>query len=91
MFSILVLALTLAATNCAPQQNIIDYLQNKWGETVYSSGVDSNGYIMETTVNKKTGSWSIILTRPMSLTCIVGHGDGWKSINPEELLGEEDA
>lgn len=88
MFALLIaLAFT---TNCGPRQDILDFLQNNYGEVVVSSAVHSRG-TKEEVVNKETGTWSTLWTVPFRPTCIVASGTDWQAVVPKEVLGGEDA
>ena len=83
MIASLVLSVLLVTTveiGCGPRSDIIQSLLGMFGESLVSSGVSINGNIIETLVNKKTGTWSIILTRPMQPTCLVESGDGYYEV-----------
>ncbi len=79
----------IGLVTCAPHEVVIDYLQNMYQEVIIFSAVHNNGGIIETTVNEKTGTWSLLMTMPMQSTCIIASGDGWRAVVP--TLGEKDA
>ncbi len=91
MMESLIFVALIQLAGCAPHQDILDFLQRKYEEVVISSAVHYNGGLVETVVNKETGTWSTLLTMPMRSTCIVASGTGWRAVVPKEILGEEDA
>ena len=49
-------------------------LEEKYGEKPVVSGIEARNMIFELLVNPTTKTWSVILTNPDSLACLVGHG-----------------
>ena len=78
MIASLVLSILLVTVPCGQRSDVIQSLMETRGESVVSNGISSEGHIVETLVNKETGTWSIILTKPMLPTCIVADGDNWR-------------
>lgn len=86
MFVSVAFALSLA---CIPHQSALDYFQSRWNETVAYFGVTNNGLVLETLVNRETGTWTMLLIRPDKLACFLASGEGWRELVTP--LGEDDA
>jgi len=78
-------ALTLAAApaaaqsrNCAPRDMVIKRLAEKYGESRQSIGMGQQGMVMETFASGETGSWTITVTTPNGMTCLVASGQSYE-------------
>lgn len=78
-------ALTLTAApaaaqsrNCAPRDMVIKRLAEKYGESRQSIGVGQKGMVMETFASGETGSWTITVTSPNGMTCLVASGQSYE-------------
>ncbi|MCV6585769.1 MAG: hypothetical protein OIF47_09565 [Marinibacterium sp.] len=65
--------------NCAPRQVVVDRLTEKYGETRQSIGLGSQGTVMELFASTETGTWTITITTPGGVTCLVGAGDAYET------------
>ncbi|WP_027256402.1 MULTISPECIES: hypothetical protein [Leisingera] len=77
--------LTLAAApaaaqsrNCAPRDTVIKRLAEKYGESRQSIGMGQKGMVMETFASENTGSWTITVTTPNGMTCLVASGQSYE-------------
>lgn len=70
--------LTQAAAHqvCGAHKDIIEGLGQQYGETVGFQAVTDKGEFLELLVADKTGSFTMIATRPGGQTCIVDSGQG---------------
>ena len=68
--------------NCASRDAVIERLANSYGETRQSIGLGSQGAVVETFASDDTGSWTITVTMPNGMTCLVASGQSF-----EELAG----
>ena len=82
-------ALVLAATtdvaaqarNCAPRDAVLQRLSESYGETRQSIGLGSNNAVVEVFASDATGSWTITVTRPDGVTCLVAAGQGFEQLS----------
>lgn len=72
-----------AQTACAPRGDIVEKLKDKYGEVQRGMGLGGTTAIVEIWSSEKTGTWTIVMTRPNGTTCILAAGDNW-SESPEE-------
>lgn len=83
----IVLALFAApacAASCAPRVQVVERLTSQYGENVVGLGLSSAG-VMELFANEDSGSWTVVLTTPVGITCHVGSGEGYERIDPVEI------
>ena len=64
---------------CGERYTILKTLKQQYDEQRTAFGVTADGRLLEVVVSPR-GSWTILLTRPGGLTCLVTSGDGWRQI-----------
>lgn len=67
-------------SNCAPRQAVVDRLAEGYGETRQSVGLGSNNAMVEVFASVETGSWTITVTVPGGLTCLVASGQAFERV-----------
>lgn len=80
------------ARNCGPREAVVDRLAEGYGETRQSIGLGANNSVVEVFASRETGSWTITVTTPNGLTCLVASGQSFETLAealPEK--GKEDA
>lgn len=78
---------TQKPTPCAARSEIVARLTDRYGETLQSAGLSRGHDLLEVFASPGTGSWTILLTTPRGLSCLVASGDMWKPEAPA-LPGE---
>lgn len=77
-----------AQPNCIHRNIVGERLTENFGETVHSRGLSPSGQaIVETWVNQETGSWTITVTKPSGMSCLVASGQMFE-VMPQEAQGE---
>lgn len=82
------LALSLPATAqtvCGKRGEFLQRLSRNYDEAPVAVGLVSNGNVIEVLVSE-SGSWTIILTRPDGVSCVVAAGEAWQDL-PELVSG----
>lgn len=89
MFKTAAIAILMTATaataqgrNCAPRDVVVKSLAEKYGESRQAIGLGSQGMVMETFASLDSGTWTITVTMPNGLTCLMASGQSY------ELLAE---
>ena len=78
---IMVLAAQQAhARNCAPRDEVIKRLTETYGETRQGIGIARQGAVMELFASDQSGSWTITVTLPDGMTCLVASGQAYEMI-----------
>ncbi|WP_264210948.1 hypothetical protein [Leisingera thetidis] len=75
--------------NCAPRDMVIKRLAEKYGESRQSIGMGQQGMVMETFASADTGSWTITVTTPNGMTCLVASGQSYEVL--AEALPDTDS
>ena len=65
---------------CAPRDRVVERLAGTYGETRKSIGLGENGMMIETFASRATGTWTITVTTPNMLTCLVASGRSWEEL-----------
>jgi len=73
--------------NCAPRAAVVERLATKYGESRQSIGLGQRGMVVETFASSDTGTWTITVTTPNGMTCLVASGQSWEEL-AEELPPE---
>ncbi len=70
--------------NCAPREGVLERLSGKYEEVVVARGIGQRGVLMETFASPSSGSWTVTVTLPNGLTCLVASGESFESIEIKE-------
>lgn len=70
----------MAAPQCEQRDTVIKLLEDKYKEAPVAIGVTNNGGLVEVLSNNDGGTWSIIVTTPAGVSCLVAAGEGWKTM-----------
>lgn len=66
--------------NCAQRDRIVERLATTYGETRQSIGLAPNNGVVEVFASQETGTWTITVTMPTGVTCLVASGQSFESI-----------
>jgi len=77
--------------NCAARESVIERLETKYGETRQSMGLAPNNGVLEVFASVETGTWSITVTMPTGVTCLVASGQSFESISEPAPIPGSDA
>ncbi|GGF71134.1 hypothetical protein GCM10011332_26410 [Terasakiella brassicae] len=70
---------SVAQSLCGERVDIIDALKERYHEVPVSMGLAGNGGVVEIFASNK-GSWTIIVTKPTGVACVVSAGEAWESL-----------
>lgn len=66
--------------NCAARDVVVERLANGYGETRQSIGLGANNAMVEVFASDETGSWTILVTRPTGVSCLVASGQSFEQV-----------
>lgn len=73
------------ANNCADRDMVVERLQSKYQESLAGGGLqkskDSQS-VVEVWASEETGTFTVMLTRPDGVTCVVATGTDWHQRSP---------
>lgn len=87
------LAVAMLATDasaqlaCGKRTEVLQHLSDKYQETPVSIGLSSNGGVLEVLTAPTGGSWTILITMPNSVSCMVAAGENWQAVPPTNASG----
>ncbi len=65
-------------TACAERTSVVARLADRYGETLQSIGLQSNSAVVEVYASVDTGTWTILMTRPDGISCLIASGESWQ-------------
>ncbi len=77
--------------NCAPRQQVLEQLRDRYGETRQSMGLSAEDTVIEMFASHSSGSWTITVTLPNGLTCLVASGQAFENMAADTLPPGTDA
>ncbi|WP_166417799.1 hypothetical protein [Cochlodiniinecator piscidefendens] len=66
-----------ARTYCAPRDTIVQTLMGRYAETLYAGGLQSQSNLLEVWSSPESGSFTILMTRPNGISCVMASGEHW--------------
>lgn len=74
--------------NCGNRELVVERLTNKYGESRQSIGMAPQGRVVEVYASHETGTWTITVTMPNGVTCLVASGQSFETLDePIEPAG----
>ena len=73
-------AAALNSRNCGPREAVVDRLADGYGETRQSMGLGANNAVVEVFASDETGTWTITVTTPNGMTCLVASGQSFEAL-----------
>jgi hypothetical protein len=67
--------------HCADHGQVVTRLGELYGESRQSIGLGDNNAVVEVFASPDTGSWTITVTQPGGLTCMVAAGQAYQYVN----------
>jgi len=65
--------------NCAPHDVLLERLASTYGEQRQAVGLGANNVLVEVFASDDTGTWTITMTVPGGMTCLVASGEAYQS------------
>jgi hypothetical protein len=76
-----------AQTICGQHADVTKKLETNYKEQPVGMGLSTDGGLIEIYSSEK-GTWTILVTRPGGITCLVAAGDNWEAVKMSApLLG----
>ncbi|MEX0368235.1 MAG: hypothetical protein AB3N22_19390 [Ruegeria sp.] len=66
--------------NCAPREAVLKRLAETYSETRRGIGLVQQGSVMEVFASDETGTWTITVTMPNGVTCLVASGQSYETL-----------
>ena len=68
----------MALGPCEQRDNLIAALAERYREAPIAVGVTNGGSLVEVLQSRTSETWTIIVTSPQGISCLVFSGDGWR-------------
>lgn len=68
---------------CSPRQDVLGQLADKFKEAPVAVGLANNGGLLEVLTAGDGATWTIIITMPNGVSCLVAAGESWQGHLPE--------
>jgi len=65
---------------CGDRDSLMVQLEKKYSEQPKSMGLAANGSVVEV-LTANTGTWTIMITNPQGITCLIAAGEHWEEMN----------
>lgn len=67
--------------NCGVRTAVVERLATKYGESRQSIGMAPQGRVVEVFASLETGTWTITVTMPNGVTCLVASGQSFEPLD----------
>lgn len=68
---------------CAERAELVTHLAQRYGETRQAIGLSSSTQVVEIFASDETGTWTITVTRPDGVACMVAAGQNFEKLDEE--------
>lgn len=68
------------SAQCAPREVVVQRLNEAYGETRQSMGLGANNAVVEVFASDTSGSWTITVTGPRGITCLIAAGQAFEAM-----------
>lgn len=65
---------------CGKRDEIVSRLENGYQEFNSAMGMSTNGGLVEL-FTSKNGTWTLMLTQPDGISCLIAAGENWESFS----------
>ncbi len=68
---------------CDQRHRVLGHLANKYKEAPVAIGVTNAGGLIEVLSTGDGQTWTIVVSNPDGLTCLLATGEGWRAIDSD--------
>ena len=79
---------TAQTTSCAAREMVVARLADRYGESRQGIGLGQDNSVLELYASPETGTWTILVTLPNGLSCLVASGEAWERVAEVLTPGE---
>ena len=69
--------------HCGERAQVVNRLADGYGETRQSIGLGADNSVIEVFASEETGTWTITVTLPNGMTCLVASGQAYEELEEE--------
>ncbi len=71
------------AQQCDKRAKVLGHLAQKYREAPVAVGVTNSGGLVEVLTTGDGNTWTIIVSNPDGMSCLVAAGEGWRKIDAD--------
>lgn len=75
------LAAQAQGQNCGNRDRVVERLTTTYGESRQSIGMAPQGRVVEVFASLETGTWTIMVTMPNGITCLIASGQSFEAVD----------
>ena len=76
---------------CTDRNTVIDHLHKEYKEFQRGMGIANNGGVIELFfADDSTRTWTIIITMPSGVTCMIAAGESWENLKKRDIIKKDD-
>ena len=64
---------------CGPRKDVVAELTDSRHQQPSSVALTNNGQLLEVLKSDNDLAWTILITSPQGLSCVIAEGDGWQT------------
>ena len=68
---------------CNKRDIVLELLAKKYNEAPVAAGITNAGTLIEVLTTEKGETWSILVTKPNGISCLVSSGEGWMAVKSQ--------
>lgn len=87
-FALLAATEASAQLACAERPKVVQQLAEQYKESPVAVGVSQNGDVIEVLTAPTGDSWTILITMPNGMSCVVAVGEAWQPVQSTAQLGQ---
>ena len=80
-FALMPLLAAAQGQSCGNRELVVERLTTKYGESRQSIGMAPQGRVVEVFASEETGTWTITVTMPSGITCLVASGQNYENLD----------
>jgi hypothetical protein len=70
---------------CSDYKAVREQLAKRYEEAPISTGLQSNGNVLQVFTSERTGTWTVVSTTPAGVSCILAVGRSWEEMHRADL------
>jgi hypothetical protein len=74
----------MAASPCKKYEQMSETLERQYAEVPVGGGLASTGKLVQVFAAKDGATWTVVLTQPNGMSCIVASGRYWQAATPKD-------
>lgn len=76
--------------NCVDREEAVNTLDKRYGERLYHQALTSKGNLLEVFINEEASTWTVVMSTPEGLSCLMSAGEDWTEVTPSVSQDQEE-